>query len=231
MNRIKLALIEDDRDQRDSLASWLQMDGFAIWAVDSAEAFYKHHSIEPVDIVIVDLGLPGEDGLEVIRHLRSKLTLGIIVVSARSQVSDRLCAIEAGADNFLVKPVVTDELALYIRGLAKRLQPLPLDKSPTQAWQLNKQQRELISPNGERIALTSTEAILLLRLAEHNQAVSRQDLVQALGENPEQYDYHRLDVHLSRLRGKTRKGEGQAINIISVPRARLQLMDKVEVLF
>jgi two-component system response regulator PhoP len=224
-----MALIEDDPDQRESLLTWLNLEGHSIWAVESAEAFYKQFSVTPIDIAIIDLGLPGEDGLEVIRHLREHTGIGLIVVSARSRVDDRLQGIALGADHYLVKPIVLEELALHIDNLWQRIGQSSVS-DPRGTWVLFQQQRELQTPDGVIVTLTPSELLIVELLARRNEPVHRSELVVALGADPKLYDMHRIDAHLNRLRGKLKKQTDEAFPIISLPAARLQIMGSMTIL-
>ena len=85
----RIAVVEDDCDLRELTVEFLQDKGYAVWGFESAEAFYRHMATHPVDIVVLDIGLPGEDGLSVARHLRSLPDLRIIIVSASVSEADR----------------------------------------------------------------------------------------------------------------------------------------------
>lgn len=225
----KLALIEDDADQRAALTSWLSLEGYDVWSAPSAEAFYKQFSVQPVDMVIVDLGLPGEDGFETIRYLRQHTHLGIIVLSARSGIDDKINAIELGADNYLVKPVVHKELILYIEALWRRMQSIPSAHQPddTEMWLLSVESQTLTSPDGVCINLTTSEFLIVDFLVRSDAIVSKNELILALGGS-EEYSMHRLDVHLSRLRSKLKKSGASNFSIVTLPNARLQLRSLVE---
>ena len=101
----RIAIIEDDPDLRDTMVDYLQSEGYPAWGVESAEFFYRRYAVEKIDIVIVDIGLPGEDGLSVTAHLHGLPELAVIIVSARGTLDDRLAGLRAGADRYLVKPV------------------------------------------------------------------------------------------------------------------------------
>lgn len=233
--RPRLALIEDDPDQRESLLIWLRLKGYPVWAVESAEAFYKQAVVNPVDIIIIDLGLPGEDGLQTIQHLRESTRLGIIIVSARSHIQDRMQGMQLGADQYLVKPIIPDELMLYIEALWQRIVDaassqggLPAEPTrPVAAWLLLEQQLQLQTPKGMSIALTPSELLILTQLIEHQTPMERKALALTLGGNPRSYDMHRIDAHLSRLRRKLKQVTDEPLPILSLPGSRLQLTETI----
>ena len=100
-----IAIVEDDSDQLHSIEEFLLDSGYSVWGACSAEAFYKGFTVQPVDVVLLDLGLPGEDGLSVASLLKSRPEVGVIILSARDSLDDRLAGMRAGADRYLVKPV------------------------------------------------------------------------------------------------------------------------------
>ena len=102
---LRLAIIEDNADLLDELLAWLGYRGFEVWGTRSAEAFWRQLHSHPVDIVLVDIGLPGEDGFSVLNYLHELGHYGLVVVSARGQQQDKLQALSLGADAYLIKPV------------------------------------------------------------------------------------------------------------------------------
>lgn len=118
---IRIALVEDDNDLRSSTEEFLQATGHHVWGVATAEAFYRRFVIDPVDIVILDIGLPGEDGLSLAHLLRANPAIVVIILSARDAVEDRLAGLRTGADRYLVKPINLLELAANVKAVAKRL--------------------------------------------------------------------------------------------------------------
>ncbi|HCB3637660.1 TPA: response regulator, partial [Klebsiella pneumoniae] len=108
---LRLAIIEDNADLLDELLAWLGYRGFEVWGTRSAEAFWRQLHSHPVDIVLVDIGLPGEDGFSVLNYLHELGHYGLVVVSARGQQQDKLQALSLGADAYLIKPVNFAHLA------------------------------------------------------------------------------------------------------------------------
>lgn len=214
-----IAIVEDDLDQRESLQMWLDLRGYQVWAVESAEEFYQMVEGEPVDILIIDLGLPGEDGLQTIRRLRESARHGIIITSARSRVNDRLEGLGAGADYYLVKPVVPEELLLCIEALWQRMQ----EAVQVSSWALRSGEQQLQAPCGAIIKLTPSEVLLLSYLAEQDEPIHKKELLVHMGADPRVADIHRLDAHLSRLRSKIRKASQMPLNITSAPGLRLKI--------
>lgn len=120
-NEIRIAVLEDNPDLQEELVFFFEAKGYRVWGERSAEAFWKRLHANPADVVLVDIGLPGEDGLSVLKYLRGLGPYGLVVMSARGSRQDRLRGMEAGADAYLVKPVNFADLVLTIDQLWQRL--------------------------------------------------------------------------------------------------------------
>lgn len=211
--QVRIALVEDDQDLRQSTEEYLTHAGYGVWGAGSAEAFYRRFTAEPVDVVVLDIGLPGEDGLGVAGLLKTIPHVAIIILSARDGLDDRLSGLRAGADRYLVKPVNLAELAANIDAVAKRLTlsstrstlelPRPvLDHSASQ-WSLNLQSWLLTAPNGQSLQLTAREFSLLHHLIKvQGQAVPKKDLADEIFGQRIANAADRLNVLITRLRKK-----------------------------
>ena len=113
---LRVAIVEDSADLLDELLAFLRHRGFDAWGVRSAEAFWRQLHRDPVDIVLIDIGLPGEDGFSVLDYLHGIGHFGLVVITARGHEQDRLQALNAGADLYLIKPVNFSDLADDISG-------------------------------------------------------------------------------------------------------------------
>ena len=203
----RLALIEDHQDLREELQTYLKSQGFPIWAVGSAEDFYKALTWQQADVVLVDLTLPGEDGLQVIKHLHQHSPCGIIAVTARGERDDRLLGLELGVDHYLVKPVDLEELAAVIQSLWRRManKPVNIPTTTQGPWQLDAVSRTLHCPEGNALTLTDKEYAVLEHLLQHSsQVLSKEDLHQAVFPSSGVLDPHRIEVILSRIRKKAK---------------------------
>lgn len=209
----RIAIVEDDLDLLQSTQEFLATAGYQAWGAPSAEAFFRRFTAEPVDVVVLDIGLPGEDGLSVANLLQTNAGIAVIILSARDSLNDRLAGLRAGADRYLVKPVNLMELAANIDAVAKRLglsAVKPLLELPRQAseptaglWRLAIQDWLLTAPNGETLKLTSREFVLLHTLIKvQGQAVPKKDLIDELFGNRVLNGGERLNVLLARLRKK-----------------------------
>lgn len=202
-----IALVEDEEDLRLNVVRFLEAQGFSVWSAASAEDFYRKLAVHDADLVIADLGLPGEDGLELITHLNSRGRHPIIVMTARGAVHDRIAGLEAGVDHYFVKPVDLYELAAAIHAtLRKRLQAgveTATAVSENAAWVLVRSEAVLVTPTGVTVRLTSGELHLLEHLMNQpEKVITKSRLLEHFGQDPEQGDFHRIEVLVSRLRAK-----------------------------
>lgn len=214
---LRLAIIEDNPDLLDELLAWLGYRSFEVWGTRSAEAFWRQLHSHPVDIVLIDIGLPGEDGFSVLSYLHELGHYGLVVVSARGQQQDKLQALSLGADAYLIKPVNFAHLAETLTALGARLQQdRPAPQQPEMAsaapapapatglWRLHED--KLISPDARTLELTQQEYRLVeLLMRNRNEVCSKLDLHACLFAHESEPDLHRIDVVVSRLRHKARQ--------------------------
>jgi len=215
-----VALVEDESTLRDEIEFQLQHHGFQVLAFADAFGLYRHMATGSVAAVVLDIGLPGEDGLSIARLLRSHdQQLGIVFLTARAQRDDKMTGLQAGADAYLVKPVDLDELALILRRLLARQQPTKTSvppasprpaEPPEQAlWKLNRDRAKIIAPNGQTVQLTLVELQLLTVLATRDgQACKPAELAHGMGLMNDEWSQHRLEVIVSRLRNKVLRESG-----------------------
>ena len=214
---------------REELTFQLQHRGFAVVAFTDATGLYRHLATQPLSVVVLDIGLPGEDGLSIARLLRAHNPhLGLVFVTARDQRDDRLAGLGAGADAYLVKPVDVDELDLLLQRLLQRhahvsapastsARPTPEKKTEEEHWKLYASRAQLLSPVGVPVRLTLTELQLLSELvAKKGKPCKHIELARAMGMMPDEWDRHRLEVIVSRLRAKVERETGFAAPVRSV---------------
>lgn len=205
----RLAIIEDNLDLQEELVFFLKARHYPVWGVNSAEAFWRELHGSPVDIVLIDLGLPGEDGFSVIDYLRQLSEFGLIVLTARGDAQDKLRGLNLGADLYLIKPVNFARLVREIEALWTRMRdtlPKQRPAAPTAAnrdWTLDDASSSLTDPEGRTIKLTPQEYAFLKILQRQPGEVYAKSTVHELlfGLNAA-LDTHRVDVILSRLRKK-----------------------------
>lgn len=214
-DRLRVLLVEDERDLREEVVAALNDLGFQSEGCADASQLYSKlaHAPDPWDIVVLDIGLPDEDGLTVARTLRRDTNLGIVMFTARGEVSQRVMGLEGGADAYMVKPVDLRELAATLRGVARRLTPA---KPP--CWRLEDNDWFLSAPNSKTVELTAPERTCLgLLLSRAGVEVSREALVTALaGKAVAAYDPHRLDMLVHRLRAKVSAATGLTLPVKAV---------------
>lgn len=198
-----IALVEDNSSLRTELVFHLNCAGFVATGLADGAALDQHLACLPCSLVILDLGLPGEDGLSICRRLRaSRPEIGIVMLTARGMAGDRLAGLQDGADAYLVKPTPPEELLAVVRNLLRRLQASTRPPEP-RSWCFNAATLRLTTPAGLALTLTHAESTLLQTLLRHAPGpASRRQLVEALGGNYLDFDERRLEMAISRLRRK-----------------------------
>lgn len=191
--------------------------GFQTAGFPAAPEFYRAFALAPCDVAVIDIGLPGESGLSIVSHLRAAGGVGVVLVTARGQLDERLLGLRTGADAYLVKPVHMEELAETLNALGRRL-PVgaataaqavdvpPAPETRTAPWRLLEGEWILSDPSGLEMKLTTSErAFMSCLFSRRGQTVSRDDLILALGGDVFDFDGHRVDAIASRVRRKARK--------------------------
>lgn len=197
-------LVEDDPRIRQSLALALDDEGFTVTQAGSGEQALKDLETSAPDVVLLDVMLPGMSGIEACRRIRETSDLPIIMVTARADTHDVILGLEAGADDYVTKPLVAAELAARIRALLRRSGPGDARDEPVLVHGVTiDSSRSLVSRDGEPIHLTKTELRLLCELALASGAVvSREHLLERVWGYGYFGDTRLLDVHVRRLRQK-----------------------------
>jgi DNA-binding response OmpR family regulator len=202
----RILLIDDDAALRDLVVSYLKRNGYEVDGVGDARAFRERLPVLRPDLIVLDLMLPGEDGLSILRWLRANETTPVIIASARGEEVDRVVGLEVGADDYLPKPFGPRELLARIRAVLRRAQPASSSPSARQhlfgPWRLDAGSHSLVGVDGEA-ALTAGEFALLRIFVEHpNQVLSRDRLI-TLTKGYERSPFDRsIDVRVRRLRQK-----------------------------
>lgn len=207
----RVLVVEDNPDLRIEIVDYLKFCNFEVGSAGSVQEMAQALRKDSWSILLLDLTLPDGDGLDAARELRKQygLKLGIVMVTARGHVEDRIEGITAGADAYLIKPINLKELRATINHLQLRLRPHAIAEPVATTWQLDPQSLELICPNAARIPLTVTESSLLKALLDkRGQPITRDALCDCLPPGSSQDDTRRLDSILSRLRSKAKKEAG-----------------------
>lgn len=200
---MRILLVEDDPQLGDGLSVGLRQAGFAVdWLQDGRAADHALQS-ESFDLVVLDLGLPGIDGMQVLQAARQRgLSAPVLVLTARDATGDKIAGLDAGADDYLVKPVDLDELAARLRALLRRSAGRAAPVLQRGELQLDPAARS-VSLSGQPIDLPAREfALLQLLLENAGRVLSRSQIEQSLYGWREEPDSNALEVHIHHLRKK-----------------------------
>jgi two-component system OmpR family response regulator len=212
-----IAVLDDEVDITQLLANYLQSHGYRVTQLHNGHALMALMPADPPALVLLDLGLPGEDGFSIARNLREHWRCGLVIVTGRGDAVDKVVGLEVGADDYVTKPFDMRELLARIKAVLRRLTPneapSPGVTLPTPAparsklhfagWELDTAARRLNSPQGDEVALTTGEFDLLCALAQHAGRVLSRDflLEQTRGREAAPFD-RTIDVQVGRLRKK-----------------------------
>ena len=197
--RERVAVVEDDPDLLEELAAGLEEQGFRVIACPSAEAFWRASAQMEFDLVVLDVGLPGEDGYSVLQRLSDRTDIGKVMLTARALPAEQALGLSSGADAYLIKPTDLIVLAATLRSVLRRMR----NAAPTQAWRLVDGGWSLRAPDGQLFELTGSEKTVMESLMERpGEAIARDALIQRLSDGTSDFDPHRLDVLVHRLRKK-----------------------------
>jgi len=226
-------IVDDDREIRGLLAQYLEKHDFRTSAVADGREMRRVLERSHVDLLVLDLMLPGEDGLSLCRELRGRSQLPIIMLTARGEDVDRIVGLELGADDYVAKPFNPRELLGRIRAVLRRSAHAPRDPSPENVrgfsfdgWRLDTVTRTLTSASGNEVNLSGAEyRLLAVLLGSGNRVLTRAQLTELLrGREADPFD-RSIDVRVSRLRQilgddarapqiiKTVYGEGYVIGV------------------
>jgi two-component system OmpR family response regulator len=231
--RPHVLIVDDDREIRGLLAQYLEKHDFRTTAVPDGKEMRRVLDRTHIDLLVLDLMLPGDDGLTLCRELRSRSQLPIIMLTARGEDVDRIVGLELGADDYVAKPFNPRELLGRIKAVLRRAAHAPRDPSPETVrgfsfggWRLDTVTRTLMSSDGREVALSGAEyRLLAVLLGAGNRVLTRAQLTELLrGRDADPFD-RSIDVRVSRLRQilgddarapqiiKTVYGEGYVIGI------------------
>jgi len=219
--RTRVLVVDDDGRIRQALSLALDDEGFAVSTASSGEEAMTLLARDPVDTVLLDLMLPGTDGLTVCRRLRARGDLPIIIVTARSESAEVIAGLEAGADDYVTKPVVAGELAARIRALVRRRRPDTAAATLTIGDVEVRPDEGLVRCHRDGgtadVHLTRTEFRLLVELAvAGGKVVTREDLLRRVWDYDYLGDTRLLDVHIRRLRCKIERDPDHPALVLTV---------------
>jgi DNA-binding response OmpR family regulator len=204
-----IVVVDDEPDVRESLAEYLALQGFHVTEADGAPALRRIVAgTEPVDLVLLDLRMPGEDGLSLARWLREHAKAGVIMITGSSDTVDRIAGLEVGADDYIAKPFDLREVLARVRSVIRRVAAMPAEPAKVEEVRfgrfiLDLAANRLATDSGETVVLTSMEFDLLKAFATHpNRVLSRDQLLDlAHGRSSEPFD-RSIDIRITRLRRK-----------------------------
>ena len=215
-----IAVLDDEVDITQLLANYLQSHGFRVTQLHDGASLMKLMGSDPADLVLLDLGLPGEDGFSIARRMRENWRCGLVIVTGRGDAVDKVVGLEVGADDYVTKPFDLRELVARVKAVLRRLAPedgpvvataAPASAAPPAApdrlrfagWQLDLAARSLANPQGQSVPLTGGEFDLLRAFAGHPGRVLSRDflLEQTRGREAAPFD-RTIDVQVGRLRKK-----------------------------
>ena len=204
-----ILVVDDQQEICDLVREYLTDEGFRVSTANDGAGLREAMTRDSIDLVILDLVLRGEDGLQIARELRGQSDIGIIMLTGRGETVDRIIGLEMGADDYLSKPFHLRELLARVRSVLRRGAARGTERAAQRArirfagWSLDLASRELLSPAGEEVRLTTGEFELLAAFVNHaNQVLSRDRLLD-LSRHREAGPFDRtIDVQVGRLRRK-----------------------------
>jgi len=213
--RARIAIVEDEPDLRDAVAEYLGANGYDVTAVGNAEDMRALVADKVFNLAILDIAMPGEDGLSLGRWLRSKMPIGIIYATAAGASIDRIVGLELGADDYLVKPYELRELLARVRSVLRRVPPP--DDTPAKptapehphrravnfgGYSVDLDSRSLTGPTGQIDMAKSEFDVLEIFLTRPNRLLTRAALSEAIGIAEEPETSRAVDIRVMRLRKK-----------------------------
>lgn len=210
MNRSPhILVVEDDREIRTMLSRLLQKHGYRVTVGEDGRAMERALASSRIDLILLDVMLPGEDGLSICRRVRAQSKMPIIMLTAAGDTPARVVGLEMGADDYIAKPFDPTELVARTKAVLRRAMALPSRWEQTSAslhflgWRIDPVARELHDPSGARVRLTSAEFDLLLAFCRHPQIVLNRDQLLDLSQGRAGGPLDRgIDILVSRIRRK-----------------------------
>lgn len=207
-----LVVVDDEPDIREMLQEYLEAQGFDVTTADGGEALRKIVSERDVDLAVLDITMPGEDGLSLARYLRENFDLGIIMLTGASDVVDRIIGLEVGADDYIAKPVDLRELLARVKSVLRRTAAKSGDRAalhrPAETvgfgkCKLDLGSHRLLDAGGEEIPITAMEFDLMRAFSERPNRVLSRDQLLELAHNRGWEPFDRsIDIRIARLRRK-----------------------------
>jgi len=206
-----ILVVEDDAVTREKLTGYFEREGYRVTAVENGQQMRAVQAEQAVDLVMLDINLPGEDGLLLTRELRARSTVGIILVTGRSDAVDRIVGLEMGADDYVTKPFELRELLVRVKNLLWRISLAAATPSEPEVvddavrfgpWRFDIPRRQL-SKDGVPVRLTKAEyEVLVAFVANAGRVLSRERILTLISHRGDGPSDRTIDVLIRRLRGK-----------------------------
>lgn len=230
-----LLVVEDDGEMRHLIARFLRENGFCVTPARDGRELWEALGREPIDLILLDIQLPGTSGMDLCRAVRAKFNTPIIMVTARGDETDRVVGLELGADDYIPKPFSRAELLARIRAVLRRASlrrdaasAAPVRRLEFDGWILDMSRRELRAPDGSDVDLSGAEFDLLLALAERSQRILTRDQILELSRHRIGDPSDRaVDVLVSRLRRKIEIGRSGSAMVKTVRGVGYMFVPKV----
>ena len=218
MDKGAVAIVDDDENLRLVVSTYLEGDGYTPFEAESSASLLSLLDKESIDIILLDLNLGGDDGLMLLPQIKQKTSVPVIIVSGKSEMTDRVVGLEMGADDYLTKPFEMRELSARIKANLRRSQPMPVNisqqndsdpmshKKKVGEWEFDTNKLQLIhAESGEIEDLTKNEYDLLITFVNSpNRALSRDYLYESLKDEDYNSFDRAIDVQVTRVRKKLR---------------------------
>jgi two-component system phosphate regulon response regulator OmpR len=218
----RLLVVDDDPAIREMLSDYLSSHGYEVALADGGAAMRAELERVRPALVLLDVGLPGEDGLTLARYVRERYDVGIIMVTGAGEVVDRVAGLEVGADDYVAKPFDPRELRARVKSVLRRLEGKSDRKALAEtvsvgACRLNLRSRQLSDASGREVPLTAMEFALLKTFLDHPNQVLSRDRLLTLTRNREWEPFDRsIDIRIARLRRKVEEDPDRPRSIRTV---------------
>jgi DNA-binding response OmpR family regulator len=212
-DRGRVLIVDDDEELRDTLREYLEISGFVVYSVGDGESMRNVIAQSPVDIVLMDVNLPGEDGFELTRKLRSSRNIGIVMLTGAGQTVDRIIGLEVGADDYVVKPFDPREVLARVKSVLRRIQAQPVETRTATAVKpevvrmgrctLDLAAHTLYDSTGAQVPLTAMEFDLLKAFAANpDRVLNRASLLELAHRHDADVFDRSIDLRIARVRRK-----------------------------
>ena len=240
INTPHILVVDDDPSIRDLVAEYLGKNDMHVSTAESGREMFELFDHESIDLVLLDLKLPGEDGMQLARDLRERAAVPVILLTGRNEEADRVMGLELGADDYVTKPFSPRELLARVRAVLRRYlvqATLPERDNTRRAfrfsgWELNLKTRRLKSPQGAWVDLSNGEFSMLSAMCRAPQRVLSRDQLLSMSRLHEAEVFDRtIDVQIRRLRLKIEADSAQPVLIVTERGAGYRLASEVETLY